>query len=109
MRNDQLDIENAVTVFAGLSHETRFRAFLFLIGAGSKGMVQSDLAARLSVPPQTLSFHLKEMSLAGLVSREKNGTFIIYKINPDTLKRITGFFILQNSTVKAKKRIKGIK
>ena len=57
----------------------RLRVFRALVGAGPQGMTPGVLAATLGVPASTLSFHLKELMHAGLVSQQRDGRNLIYR------------------------------
>lgn len=47
--------------------------------AGPAGLSQKALAEAVGVPPSNLAFHLKELTLAGLLSREQSGQFLTYR------------------------------
>ena len=57
----------------------RLRIFRTLIGSGPQGMTPGALTLTLDVAPSTLSFHLKELLHAGLVSQERIGRSLIYR------------------------------
>ena len=57
----------------------RLRVFRALIGAAPQGMTPGTLSATLDVPASTLSFHLRELMHAGLVSQERDGRNLIYR------------------------------
>ena len=57
----------------------RLRIFRALVGAGPQGMTPGALSAALDVPASTLSFHLKELMHAELVSQERDGRNLIYR------------------------------
>ena len=69
----------AVASLAALAQGMRLRVFRALIGAGPQGMTPGALAATLDVPASTLSFHLKELMHAGLVSQQRDGRNLIYR------------------------------
>ena len=72
--------ENEVVKALGaLAQETRLRLFRQLVVAGNQGMTPGLMAERLQVSPTALSFHLKELSHAGLVSTERDGRHMIYR------------------------------
>ena len=73
-----MEISIAVTVLAALAQETRLSAFRTLVVAGEKGLPAGEIAERLGVPANTLSFHLKELSRAGIVNSRCDGRFVIY-------------------------------
>jgi ArsR family transcriptional regulator, arsenate/arsenite/antimonite-responsive transcriptional repressor len=70
--------KSAVLALAALAQEARLRVFRALVGAGPQGMTPSALAAMLDIPGSTLSFHLKELVHAGLVSVEREGRNLHY-------------------------------
>ncbi len=74
-----MDEKSAVTALGALSQSMRLRIFRALVGAGPDGMTPSVLSATLGVPASTLSFHLKELMFADLVSQERIGRNLIYR------------------------------
>lgn len=69
----------AVAALAALAQEARLRVFRALVGAGPDGMTPSALSAMLDIPASTLSFHLKELVHADLVSAEREGRNLHYR------------------------------
>lgn len=69
----------AVAALAALAQEARLRVFRALVGAGPEGMTPGTLSAMLDVPASTLSFHLKELVHAELVSVEREGRNLHYR------------------------------
>jgi ArsR family transcriptional regulator len=69
----------AVAALAALAQEARLRVFRALVGAGPEGMTPSALSAMLDIPGSTLSFHLKELVHADLVSVEREGRNLHYR------------------------------
>ena len=69
----------AVAALAALAQEARLRVFRALVGAGPEGMTPSVLSAMLDIPGSTLSFHLKELVHAELVSVEREGRNLHYR------------------------------
>lgn len=74
-----MDEKSAVTALAALAQGMRLRVFRALVGAVPQGLTPSALSATLDVPASTLSFHLKELMHAGLVSQERDGRHLIYR------------------------------
>jgi DNA-binding transcriptional ArsR family regulator len=69
----------AVASLAALAQGMRLRIFRALIGAAPQGMTPGELCATLGVPGSTLSFHLKELTHAGLVTQEREGRNLRYR------------------------------
>lgn len=64
---------------SALAHEARLRIFRALVVAGPDGLTPSALAEQLGIAPNALSFHLKELSHAELVSQERQGRNVLYR------------------------------
>lgn len=71
--------KTAVAALAALAQGARLRIFRALVGAGPEGLTPTALAAMLDIPASTLSFHLKELIHANLVSVERDGRSLIYR------------------------------
>ena len=71
--------KTAVAALAALAQEARLRVFRALVGAAPDGLTPGVLSAMLDVPASTLSFHLKELMHAGLVTPERDGRNLIYR------------------------------
>ena len=80
-----------VRALAALAQEVRLRVFRALVVAGPAGLTPGDLAAQLEVAPNTLSFHLKELSHAGLISQERQGRNLIYRAAFDTMNALLAY------------------
>jgi ArsR family transcriptional regulator, arsenate/arsenite/antimonite-responsive transcriptional repressor len=74
-----MESKQAIAALAALAQETRLSIFRLLVQAGEEGRAAGDIAQSLGVPPATLSFHLKELARAGLVSGRQAGRSIIYR------------------------------
>ena len=69
----------AVKSLGALAQETRLRIFRALVAQGPQGLTPGHLSETLGVAGTALSFHLKELSHAGLVSQERDGRHLIYR------------------------------
>ncbi len=65
----------AVQVFEALSAESRLEVFRLLVKNEPNGLVAGDIAKKMKIPSTTLSFHLKTIHHAGLISEEIEGRF----------------------------------
>lgn len=81
----------AIAALAALAQESRFAAFRLLVQAGPEGQSASSIANALQMPASSLSFHLKELTHAGLVTSRQEGRFIIYAAQLDTVRRLVDF------------------
>jgi DNA-binding transcriptional ArsR family regulator len=86
-----METKIAVSALAALAQETRLSVFRLLVQAGPKGVPAGEIGQRLSVPPATLSFHLKELSYAGLVSSRQEGRFVYYAANFEHMAALMSF------------------
>ena len=73
---EEIDV---VASLAALAQSHRLRLFRALVVAGPAGLTAGALAEQLGVAPTTLSFHLKELSHAQLVTQQRDGRFLIYR------------------------------
>jgi ArsR family transcriptional regulator, arsenate/arsenite/antimonite-responsive transcriptional repressor len=73
-----MEMQNAVSSLAALAQETRLSVFRLLVQAGPTGMAVGEIGEALGTAPATLSFHLKELAHAGLISPRQDGRFIFY-------------------------------
>lgn len=74
-----MEEQDVIKSLAALAQEVRLRVFRALVVAGPAGLTPGDLTAALNVTPTGLSFHLKELTHAGLVSQERDGRHLIYR------------------------------
>ena len=92
-----MKLNDIVTALAALAQQTRLQAFRELVKAHSPdsdtGLAAGELAQRLGIPPPTLSFHLKELSSAGLITSRKQGRSIIYRANLDAMAAVANYLL----------------
>lgn len=74
-----------------LAHEVRLDVFRKLVVAGHGGITPKVLSEQLEVPPTKLSFHLKELAIAGLVTHEQDGRYLIYRAAYDRMDGVIGY------------------
>ena len=72
---------SAIVALAALAQESRLAVFRLLVQAGPQGMAATKIAEALAIAPSSLSFHLKELAHADLVTASKAGRSIIYAAN----------------------------
>lgn len=83
--------DQTVLALGALAHTQRLRVFRALVVAGLGGLTPSVLADRLDVARNTLSFHLKELSHAGLVTIEQQGRNLIYRADFSRMNGLLGY------------------
>ena len=76
-----METKTAVAALAALAQESRLAVFRLLVQAGPEGVSAGKLSEALNIPPSSLSFHLKELTHAGMVSSRQEGRFVIYQAN----------------------------
>jgi ArsR family transcriptional regulator, arsenate/arsenite/antimonite-responsive transcriptional repressor len=76
-----MDIKSAVTQLSSIAQEARLEIFRLLVQAGIEGLPAGSIGEKLKIPPSTLSFHLKELSNAGLIDSRQVSRFIYYTAN----------------------------
>jgi DNA-binding transcriptional ArsR family regulator len=86
-----MDNKDAVQALAALAQESRLAAFRLLVQAGPDGLAASRIAEALDMPPSSLSFHLKELTHAGLIAPRQEGRFLIYAARFDAMNALLGF------------------
>lgn len=81
MEVETIEIEEAAAVAAlgALAQPQRLRIFRALVGAAPQGLTPGELSVLLDVPASTLSFHLKELTHAGLVAPLREGRNLNYQ------------------------------
>jgi len=80
-----------VKALGALAQESRLRLFRLLVVAGRAGATPGQMGEALGIPPTSISFHMKELVNAGLVSQERDGRHIIYRAQVDTMNDLLGF------------------
>jgi DNA-binding transcriptional ArsR family regulator len=82
-----------VTALAALAQEHRLSLFRLLIQAGPDGMGAGAIAEKLGVPNSSLSFHLAQLSRAGLIRQERRHRERIYSADYETMNGLVGFLM----------------
>lgn len=82
---------DAVRSLAALAQEVRLRVFRALVVAGQDGLTPGALSEQLAVPGNALSFHLKELTYAGLIKQERQGRNLIYRASFATMNDLLGY------------------
>lgn len=83
--------KDAVMALGALAQESRLSVYRLLVQAGPEGMAAGAIADQLGLPPPTLSFHLKELSNAGLAVSRQDGRYVIYSANFGNALKLVNF------------------
>src|SRR3546814_8623202 len=81
----------SVSALSALAHTQRLRVFRALVSSGQEGLTPSVLAEQLAVARNTLSFHLKELTHACLVTVEQQGRNLIYRADFAQMNGLLGY------------------
>lgn len=76
-----MDKSIATAIFETLSSGVRLDAYRLLVKKGAEGMVAGEIASALDVPPTNMSFHLKALTQAEMLSVTQEGRFQRYRAN----------------------------
>jgi DNA-binding transcriptional ArsR family regulator len=86
-----METKQTVRALAALAQDTRLAVFRLLVQHGPSGMAAGEIAVALQISPATLSFHLKELSHAGLVLSRQDGRFIFYSADFDAMNGLLAY------------------
>lgn len=88
---DLLEEARFIKALAALAQSSRLRVFRLLVGAGIEGLYPGQIADALAVPANALSFHLKELHHCGLVTQAREGRFLRYRADLETMRQLMEF------------------
>lgn len=86
-----METQNALAALAALAQDTRLAVFRYLVEAGPEGVTVGRIGEALEVAAATLSFHLKELSRAGLVSGRQESRFVWYSANYEAMNGLVAY------------------
>lgn len=91
--NDYLNMEtkSVVKALAALAQESRLAVFRILVQAGPAGLAAGKIGEATGVAPSSLSFHLKELTNAGLIDSRQDGRFMIYTAQYPAMNALIGY------------------
>ena len=94
LTNELSEIEAAEleALFGALADKNRVRIVSMLLNADGEACCVCDLEPQLGISQPTVSYHLKRLTDAGLLEREKRGTFAYYRLAPEALERVRAVF-----------------
>ena len=80
-----------VQALGALAQPLRLQVFRALVVAGPQGLTPGAMSEGTGVPPNTLSFHLKELAHAGLVTQQRDGRFLIYRADFERMNGVLAY------------------
>lgn len=86
-----MNSQATIAALAALAQESRLAVYRLLVKRGPDGYSVGEIGDRLAIPGPTLSFHLKELAQAGLVTTRKESRFIYYSANFDRMNALVAF------------------
>jgi len=86
-----METKTAIHALAALAQETRLAIFRVLVRAGNEGLPAGTIAEAVGAPASTLSFHLKELAAAGLVTSRQESRFIYYAAEYAAMSELVAF------------------
>ncbi len=86
-----MDATHTIRALGALAQEHRLAAFRMLVQAGPEGLPAGAIAERLSLAASSMSFHLAQLTHAGLATQQRQGRSIIYSADYDAMNGLLGF------------------
>ncbi|MFG6467085.1 ArsR/SmtB family transcription factor [Roseateles sp. BYS87W] len=86
-----MDEQDVVKALAALAQPVRLKVFRALVVTGQAGLTPGTMAEGLGMPANTLSFHLKELVQAGLVTQERASRNLIYRAAYERMDALLGY------------------
>lgn len=86
-----METKQAVSALAAIAQDSRLAIFRLLVQSGPSGVIASKISELLGIAPSSLSFHLKELMHAGLITVQQDGRFMIYAANFAVMNDLIGF------------------
>ena len=86
-----MECKGAVRALGALAQETRLAIYQMLVERGPAGAAAGQIGDALKLPPATLSFHLRELSQAGLICARQQSRFIYYNADSTAMNGLLGY------------------
>jgi ArsR family transcriptional regulator, arsenate/arsenite/antimonite-responsive transcriptional repressor len=97
-RSDAARVARYADMFAAMGAEPRLRIMQLLLTAHPQGLVVGDIQEELAIPASTLSHHLEKLKNEDLVRARREGTFLWYTANTESLQEIINFLYAECCT-----------
>lgn len=86
-----METNSVLAALAALAQATRLSIYRLLVEEAPEGLPAGQIAERIGVPASSLSFHLKELTHAGLISPRQDGRFLWYRADLDAMNGLVGY------------------
>lgn len=86
-----METKEVLTALAAIAQESRLAIFRLLVQIGPEGMAATKIADQLDIAPSSLSFHLKELTHAKLITSRSEGRFVIYSADAVVMNSLIGY------------------
>ena len=86
-----MNTKRAIPALAALAQETRLAIFRLLVELGPEGLAAGEIAEKLALPASSLSFHLAQLSHAGLILQQRQSRSLIYSVDFTAMNALMGF------------------
>jgi ArsR family transcriptional regulator, arsenate/arsenite/antimonite-responsive transcriptional repressor len=86
-----METSNAVAALSALAQDSRLEIFRLLVQAGPEGMAAGQVAEKLGLAPNTLTFHFDRLRFAGLVTVRRDGRSMIYAARFEAMNHLVSF------------------
>lgn len=86
-----METKDVLAALAAIAQESRLAVFRLLVQVGPGGMAATKIAERLDIAPSSLSFHLKELAHARLITSRNEGRFVIYSADVAVMHGLIGY------------------
>ena len=83
--------QDVIIALAALAQDSRLAIYRLLVKRGPEGYAAGEVSERLNIAGPSLSFHLKELARAGLVTARKDGRFIYYSAQFERMNALVGY------------------
>ncbi len=88
-----MNTQDAVVILSCLAQEARLEIFRLLVQNSPSGLAAGEIGKRLDIPASTLSFHLKELTHAGLIKAEQSSRFIYYSTDFKAMNELVAYLM----------------
>ncbi|WP_428079961.1 ArsR/SmtB family transcription factor [Candidatus Pelagibacter sp.] len=88
-----MNVTKTVKILESLAQETRLKAFKAMVRAGLDGISAGEISKKVSIPQNTMSFHLSHLENSGLIKSKKEGRYVIYRADFKTVENLIKYLV----------------